>query len=126
MRFGEVEDRALRHYAGRVDALMTPVVVLLDVVHVYRLCDAWSLIEVLQIAPQVRVVYYAPQVALEVAVIDGVERHERGKEAPVGLRYAVATQVAPGGENLFPVIQCIEEIRAASSYASCVVAKPER
>src|SRR5215210_2519001 len=111
VRFGEVEDRTLRHYASRVDALVAPVVVLLDVVHVDRLCDAWSLVEVLQIAPQVRVVHDTPQIALEVAVIDGVEANERGKEAPVGLRYAVATQEAPGGENLFPVVQSIEELR---------------
>src|SRR5215208_3404659 len=111
MRFGKVEDRPLRHYASRVDALVAPVVVLLDVVHVDRLCNAWSLIKILQIAPQVRVVHDTLQVALEVAVVDGVEANERGKEAPVGLRYAVATQVALGGENPFQVVQSIEEFR---------------
>jgi hypothetical protein len=97
VRFGEVEDRTLRHYASRVDALVAAVVVLLDVLHIDCLRDAWSLVEVLQIAPQVRVVHDAPQVALEVAVVDGVEANERWKEAPVGLRYALATEVATGG-----------------------------
>jgi hypothetical protein len=55
------------------------------VVHVDRFCDARSLVEVLQVAPQDRVVHDTPQVAFEVAVVDGVEAYERWKEAPVGL-----------------------------------------
>ena len=111
MRFCEIEDRSFRHYAGRVDAIVAPVVVLFYVVHVDGLRDAWLLIEVLQVTPQVRVVHDAPQVALEVAVVDGVEAHERREETPVGLRDAVAAQVASRREDFFPVVQGIEELR---------------
>jgi hypothetical protein len=54
---------------------VAPVVVLFYVVHVYRTSDARLLIEVPQVPSQVRIVNDAPQVALEVAVIDRVEAH---------------------------------------------------
>src|SRR5215210_4355493 len=98
--FGEVEDRTLRHDAGGVDALVAFVVVLLYVVHVHRVRDARLLIQILQIPPQVRIIHDTPQVALEVVVVNGVEAHQRGKHAPVCLRYAVAAQVAPRGQDL--------------------------
>ena len=45
-----------------------------------------------------RVVGDAPQVALEVPDVHGIEPHERGEQAPVGLGDAVAHEVAPGGQ----------------------------
>src|SRR3712207_7649791 len=43
----------------------------LYVLHVHRLPHAGVLVEVLQVTPQVRVVHDAPEVALEVAHVDG-------------------------------------------------------
>src|SRR5918995_1304202 len=110
VRPGEVQDRTLRHDAGGVDALVAPVVMLLYVVHIYGLSHTRLLIQVSQISPQVGIVHDAPQVALEVSVVNGVEAHERGKHAPVGLRYAVATQVAPLRENILPTVQRVEDV----------------
>src|SRR5215204_3239375 len=110
VRPGEIEDRTLRHDAGRVDALVAPIVMLLYVVHVHRLRHTRLLIEISQISPQVRIVHDAPQVALEVSMVNGVEAHQGGKQAPVGLRHAVAAQVAPPSENILPIIQRIEDV----------------
>jgi hypothetical protein len=110
VRCGENQERASGHDAGGVEALVAPVVVVLDVVHVDGLRYTRLLIEISQISPQVRIVHDASQVAFEVSVVNGVEAHQRRKHAPVGLRYAVAAQVAPLRENILPVIQRVEDV----------------
>src|SRR5687767_2747731 len=75
VRRGEVDrrtGRAKRHDAGGVYALLTAVIVTLDVLEVQRAGDAGLLVEVAQVVRQVRVVDNALQVALEVIVIDHV------------------------------------------------------
>lgn len=64
---------------------MSDVVVRLDVGEVYGRGDAGVLVEVAQVAAEVRVIDDAAEVALEVAVINGVETDEGAEEAPVGL-----------------------------------------
>jgi hypothetical protein len=54
---------------------LAAVIVPLDVVHVHGRGDAGLLVEIAQIVPEVRVVDDAPQIAFEVAVIDGVEAY---------------------------------------------------
>src|SRR3546814_15882852 len=66
----------------------------LDVVEVDRRGHAGLLVEVAQVVPQARVVGQAPDVALEMPVIDGIEAQQRGEQAPVGLGLALAHQVA--------------------------------
>jgi hypothetical protein len=106
----EVEDQTLRHDAGRIDALVAPVVVHLYVVHVHRLSHIRLLIKVHRVASQVRIIHDAPQVAPEMSVVHGIEAHHRRKEAPVGLRNAVSAKVAPGRNDFLPEIQRFEDL----------------
>ena len=69
---------------GRIDVVVGDVVMPLDVVEVDGVGDAVGLIEVFEVAEEVRVVDDAPEVALEMAVIDGVEAHEGDEQAPIG------------------------------------------
>ena len=55
--------------------------------------DAWPLVQLAGIGPEVRVVDHALAVALEMQVIDRVETEERRDEAPVGFGDAVTHQV---------------------------------
>ena len=69
---------------GWIDVVVGDVVVPLDVVEVYRVGDAAGLIEVFEVAKEVRVVDDSAEVALEMAVVDGVEAHEGDEQAPIG------------------------------------------
>ena len=69
---------------GWIDVVVGDVVMPLDVVEVDGVGDAVGLIEVFEVAEEVRVVDDAPEVALEMAVIDGVEAHEGDEQAPIG------------------------------------------
>ena len=69
---------------GRIDVVVCDVVMPLDVVEVHGVGDAVGLIEVFEVAEEVRVVNDPPDVALEVAVVDGVEAHEGDEQAPIG------------------------------------------
>ena len=70
--------------AGWIDVVVGDVVMPLDVVEVDGVGDTVGLIEVFEVAEEVRVVDDAPEVALEMAVIDGVEAHEGDEQAPIG------------------------------------------
>jgi hypothetical protein len=74
-----------------VDAEVVP----LDVVEVDRVAEARRLEQVAGIRPQRGELAELVAVALEVAVVDGVEAHERGEQAHVGLGDRVAHEVAP-------------------------------
>ena len=56
MRLGEVDLWPHRHDTRRVDAAVTPIVVLLDVIHVNGFGDARNLVELAGVGPQVWVV----------------------------------------------------------------------
>ena len=64
---------------GWIDVVMGDVVMPLDVVEVHGVGDAIGLVEVFEVAEEVRVVDDPPKVALEMAVVDGVEAHEGDK-----------------------------------------------
>jgi hypothetical protein len=83
---------------------------LLYVVRVHRLSHIRLLIKVHRVAPQVRIIHDAPQVALEMSVVHGIEAHQRRKEAPVGPRIAVAAKVTPGRNDFLPEIQHFEDL----------------
>ena len=70
--------------AGWIDVVVGDVVMPLDVVEVYGVGDAVGLIEVFEVAEEVRVVDDPSEVALEMAVINGVEAHEGDEQAPIG------------------------------------------
>src|SRR5690606_34550083 len=79
MRLLQVQLRPKRHHAGRVDGRVALVVVALDVLEVHRFRDARPLVQLAQPAAQARVIGDAPQVALEMPVVDGVETNQRGE-----------------------------------------------
>ncbi len=85
---------ARRDDAGRVDVALHHVVVPLDVVEVDSISEARRLEEVARVRPQHRHLAELLAVALEVAVVHGVEAHQGDEEAHVGLGDGVAHQEA--------------------------------
>ena len=75
---------AERDDAGGIDFAMGQVVMPLDMVEVHRAGDAVGLIEVFQIAEQVRVIDDASDIAFEVAVVHRIESHQRDEQPPIG------------------------------------------
>ena len=69
---------------GWIDVVVRDVVMPLDVVEVDGVGDAVSLIKVFEVAEEVRVVDDPSEVALEMAMIDGVEAHEGDEQTPIG------------------------------------------
>ena len=69
---------------GRIDVVVRHVIMPLDVVEVHGVGDAVGLIEVFEVAEEVRVVDDPPKVALEMTVVDSVEAYEGDEQAPVG------------------------------------------
>ena len=61
---------------GRIDVVVGNIVMPFDVVEVHGVGDAVGLVEVLEVAEEVRVVDDPPEVALEMSVVDGVEAYE--------------------------------------------------
>ena len=69
---------------GRIDVVVGDVVMPLDVVEVDGVGNAVGLIEVFEIAEEIGVVDNPPEVAFEMAMVDGVEAYEGHKQAPIG------------------------------------------
>ena len=70
--------------AGRIDVVVGDVVMPFNMIEVYSVGDAVGLIKVFEVAEEVGVVDDPSEVALEMAVVDGVEAHEGDEQAPVG------------------------------------------
>src|SRR5690606_27474445 len=83
MRALQVQHRPQRHNAVGVDGGMTAVVMLLDVVEIHHVSNTLPLVQLAGVGPEVNVVRQPLQVALEVAVVDGIEADQGGEEAPV-------------------------------------------
>ena len=69
---------------GWIDVVVGNVVMPFDVVEVYGFGNAVGLVEVFEEIKEVGVVDDPPEVALEMAVVDGVEAHEGDEQAPIG------------------------------------------
>src|SRR5690606_3342473 len=106
----QVELRPERHDAGGIDRAVALVVVALDVLEVDGVGDAGNLVELAQVARQVREVGDAPAIALEVAVVDRIEAHQRREQAPVRLGDAIADQVALSGEPSIELVERCEQL----------------
>ena len=106
----QVQRRTLGHDAGRVDGLVTGVVVVLDVGEVHGGCHARPLVQLTQPAMQARIVEDALLVALEVTVVDRVEADQGGEQAPVCLGQVLAGQVALPAQALFKPVQLAEQV----------------
>ena len=100
MRCGKVLQGADRHNARGIDVGVGDVIVPFDVVEVHRPGNAVDLVQILEIAEQVPVVDDAPKIALEMAVIDGVEPHERHEQPPIRLGGLASEKIPAVGEAL--------------------------
>ena len=69
---------------GRIDVVVGDVVMPLDVVEVHGVGDAVGLVEVFEVSEEIRVIDDSPEIALEMAVVDGVEADEGDKQSPIG------------------------------------------
>ena len=76
---------------------MAAVIMPLDVRDAHGLGHAGNLIELAQVIAQIGIVGDAAQVALEMAVVDRVEAHQRGEQPPVGFRELCAGEIALPG-----------------------------
>ncbi len=82
----------------------------LDVVEVDRVAESRRLVEVAGVRPQHRVLGELGAVALEVAVVDGVEADQGGEQPDVGLGDGVADQVAAVRQPLGQLVEAAEHI----------------
>ncbi len=77
---------------------------------VHCLADARALVQLAQPAGEIRIVFDAPQVALEVSVVHRIEAHQGGEQADIGLGQVFAGQVAAFAEQAFQVVQLLEQL----------------
>lgn len=89
----------------RVDGLVAAEIVGANMVEVDRLPDARHLVDVAQETMQVQVVADTVLVALKVGDIDRIKANQRGPQANVRFRQAIARQVAMLAQDLFQAFQ---------------------
>lgn len=94
MRFIQILPRTDGDNTRRVDGLVAAEIVGANMVEVDRLRDARHLVDVAQETMQVQVVADAVLVALKVGDIDRIKANQRGPQANVRFRQAIARQVA--------------------------------
>ena len=109
MRGRQVLLRAERDNAGGIDVVVGDVVVTLDMIEIDRVGNPFSSIEVFEIAEEIGVVGNAADVALEVAMIDGVKPDERDEEAPIRFDELRAEQIPAIREPLLDSIERLKE-----------------
>jgi len=90
VRGSEVLYRPERYDPGGIDVVVRDVIMSFDVVEVDCVGDAVDLVEISQVTEQVGIVGNASKVALEMAVVDGVEPHQRGEQSDVGFGELIA------------------------------------
>ena len=121
VRRREIQFRAERHDARRIDRRHAHVIVPLDVIHVHGLGDAgtdrgradsWT----------VRIIDDAAQIAFEVAVVDRVEANERREQPPIRFGQPRADQIALARQNALrssraPRTPCGSLLRTRSAWS---------
>jgi hypothetical protein len=80
----KIENWPKRHDPSGVNLFVRHVVVTLDVIDADGIGNSRLLIEVEQIALQIRVINNAAKVAFEMAMIDDIEANQCAKEPPIG------------------------------------------
>ena len=101
MRGGELAGvRAFRNNSGGVDIPVNNVIVLFDLLKIRGVTEAWRLVEVAEVAPEMRHVADAVAVALEMVVVHGVETHQGGEQANISLGDAITHEVTVIGQAL--------------------------
>ncbi len=112
--------------AGGVDVSVDLVVVALDVIEVDRVTEAGRLEQISCVGPQDRHLGEFRTVALEVAVIDGVEAHQCREQANIGLGDGVADEVSLSLEAVRQAVERCEQPVIGALVASCEPANPQR
>src|SRR5262245_33402508 len=88
---------------------MALIVVVSDMMKVHRLRNLRQIVDVPGEAPEGRILDYAPQVALEMPVVHGIEPHERGEQPDVGFGELISRQKARCGQTLLKPIESLEQ-----------------
>ena len=101
--------RTARDDAARVDGPVHLVVVPLDVVEVDRVAEPRRLEQVPRVRPQHRQLGQLLPVALEVAVVDGVEPDQRGEQPDIRLGDRVTQEVPPVREPVREPVERAEQ-----------------
>src|SRR5947208_15044515 len=78
---------------GRINLRVRHIIMALDVIEINGVSYSGLLIQIHQVALQIRVINDAAQVALEMAVINHVEPDKRAKKSPVGFDNAIPEQI---------------------------------
>jgi len=100
--------------------------VALDVIELHGLCDTRLLIQIHQITLQVWVIDEAPQIALEMAVVDGIEAYQGAKKSPVRLNNSTSKQVPTFRQTLFEFIERFKDSAARNLVGALAGGKPAR
>lgn len=74
-----------RNDAGGIDVVMGDIVVPLDMIEMYGFSNAVCLVEVFEIAEEVRVVDNSSDIALKMSMVDRIEPYQGDEEPPVSL-----------------------------------------
>ena len=105
MWFFQVLPRADGDNTRRVDGLVAAEIVGANMVEVDRVGNTRHLVDVAQKTMQVQVVADAVLVALKVGDIDRIEANQRGPQANVRFRQAIARQVAMLAQDLLQTLK---------------------
>ncbi len=73
MGLGKINHRTHWDYTGWVNALMTPIIVLLDAIEIDRICNTRQLIKISGISPQIRIINDTAEIALKMSIIDRIK-----------------------------------------------------
>lgn len=110
MGFVEVQFRAKRYDSGGIDRVVARVVVMLYVIDIAGWADFRVLVDVFDVIPQVGEIGERTQVALEMAVVDGVEADESGEQGDVGFGEVVSAKIASFAEKFVVFCQGIKKL----------------
>ena len=118
MRRFEIEFRAFRHDAERIDVQVRFEIVALDMLHVDGPGHTRHLVDIPRISPQIRVIDNAPDVAFEMRYIDRIETHQRCDHPTVRLGKLVADKETRLGKNRLDPIKCREQLLDGAGICS--------
>jgi len=85
MRRPETLRRTDRDNPGRIDIVVSKIIMTFDMVKIYRVGNAIDLIEIAQIPGQVRVVHDPSDVTFKMTMVNRVEPDQRDEQSPVCL-----------------------------------------
>jgi len=92
----EVYGGTNRHDARGINFIVRHIVVPFDMVEIHRLRNPFHLIKVLHVAEEIRIIGDASNVALEMAMIDGIKTDQCHEQPPIGLDERRAEEIALG------------------------------